>query len=139
MPQPRRHFIQQFALAGVALALGRAHAAPAGAKSAPAQDTTPGYSTFAALVGRAFSVRQEASPTTSLELAEVLRPRSLRGYPNTEKAREQCFTLIFRGEAGQPLPQGIYRLDTPGLAGFDAFMSPVDRDGDCYQVVFNRA
>jgi hypothetical protein len=137
MPHPRRRFIQQFALASVALALGRAHAAPAGAKSTPAQDTTPGYSTFAALVGREFSARHEASPTTSLELAEVVRPKSLRGHPDAQKAREQCFTLIFRGEAGQRLPQGIYRLDMPGLAGFDAFMSPVG-GGDSYQVVFNR-
>lgn len=138
MSQPRRRFLQQLALAGVALALGRAHAAPADAKGAPAQDTTPGYSAFAALVGREFSARHETLPTASLELAEVLRPRSLRGYPDVAKAREQCFTLIFRGEAGQHLAQGIYRLDAPGLAGFDAFMSPVESDGGSYQVVFNR-
>lgn len=137
MPQPRRRFLQQLALAGVALTLGRTHAAQAAAKDA-AQGGEPGYSAFAALVGREFNATREASPMASLKLAEVLRLKSLRGYADAAKAREHCFTLIFRGEAGQRLPEGIYRLGTTGLASFDAFMSPVGGDGISYQVVFNR-
>ncbi|MEO7063063.1 MAG: hypothetical protein ABI082_04715 [Dokdonella sp.] len=137
MSQPRRRFLQQIALVCTALVLERAHAAPSQSKDTATKEDALGYATFAALVGREFNVTRETSNAT-LKLAEVVRPKSLRSYPNVAKSREKCFTLIFKGDADRRLPEGIYRVGAIGLASFDAFMSPVGNTGVGYQVVFNR-
>lgn len=134
MSQPRRRFLQQFALATAALAFGRAQLAQAGAKPADG----PGYSAFAPQVGHDFIATRASSATTVLKLAKVGRPRSLKGYPDLARAREQCFTLVFEGDAATPLPEEIYTLSGIGIAPFEAFMSPFGDSGRHYQVVFNR-
>ena len=134
MSQPRRRFLQQFALATAALALGRTQLAQAGAKPADG----PGYSAFARQVGHDFIATRASSATAVLKLADVSRPRSLKGYPDLARAREQCFTLVFEGDAATPLPEAIYTLSAIGVGPFEAFMSPVGASGRRYQVVFNR-
>ena len=133
MSQPRRRFIQQFALATAAFAFGRTGLAQAGAKDVDG----PGYSAFAPQVGRDF-VATGRGATTVLKLAAVRRRGSLKGYPDPAKAREQCFTLVFEGDAATPLAQETYTLSAIGLAPFEAFISPLGDGGIRYQAVFNR-
>jgi hypothetical protein len=134
MPQHRRHFLQHLALAAAALSSGRLLAAP---KASSAKNSGTGYATFAANVGRDFSARASASMTT-LKLTDVVRPKTLKGYPDVAKSREQSFTLIFRVEEGTKLPEGIYTLSAIGVAPFEAFVSPIYGNQRDYQVVFNR-
>lgn len=133
MSQPRRRFIQQFALATAALAFGRAGLTQAGAKEVDGPD----YSAFAQQVGRDF-VATGRGATTVLKLAAVSRPASLKGYPDPARAREQCFTLVFEGDAATPLPQETHTLSAIGMAPFEAFISPIGDGGNRYQAVFNR-
>lgn len=134
MSQPRRRFLQQLALAGAVIALGRAHAAPAAHKRAAVAD----YEVFAAMVGHDFDVTCESSSGV-IKLTEVVRPANLRVHPDPSRAHNECFTLIFEGDPNPPrLPDGIYRIGAGGMAPFEAFMSPVGRSGSGYQIVFNR-
>lgn len=139
MPQPRRRFLQQLAIAATALASTRALRVHAAERPADA----PGHSAFAACVGRDFTATCAPGGTTVLKLAEVARPRNLTGYPDPARAREMCFTLVFEGDAATPLPEAIYTLgaigpDAAGIGTFEAFMSPIGNSGRRYQIVFNR-
>lgn len=134
MSQPRRRFLQQFALASAALACGRAPLALAGSSSVG----DAGYSSFAPRVGHDFMATRASGETAVLKLAKVDRPRSFVGYPDPTRAREQCFTLVFEADAANPLPDAIYTLSAIGVAPFEAFMSPLGDSGRRYQVVFNR-
>jgi hypothetical protein len=134
MSQPRRRFLQQLALATAALACGRAELAQAGTKAVGGS----GYSAFEPLVGHDFVATHAGGTTAVLKLAGISRPRSLKGYPDPAKAREQCFTLVFEGDAAMPLPEQTYTLSAIGAAPFEAFMSPLGDGGRRYQVVFNR-
>ncbi len=134
MSQPRRRFLQQFALASAALALVRTPLAQAGSTS-PLQ---AGYSAFAAQLGRRFTATDASGSTTVLTLAKVGRPRTLAGHRDPATAREHCFTLVFQSDAGTRLPEAIYTLGAVDVEAFDALVSPFG-DGGRYQVVFNRA
>lgn len=133
MSQPRRRFLQQFVLATTVLAFGRSQLAHAGAKAVDGD-----HAAFARHVGREIVATHASGTTAVLKLAKVSRPRSLKGYPDPVKAREQCFTLVLEGDAATPLPEEIYTLSAIGIGPFDAFMSPFGDDGRHYQVVFNR-
>lgn len=133
MSQPRRRFLQQFALATAALAFGRSELAHAGAKAVDGD-----HAAFARQVGRDFVATHASGTTAVLKLAKVSQPRSLKGYPDPVRAREQCFTLVLEGDAATPLPEEIYTLSAMGIAPFEAFMSPFGNDRRHYQVVFNR-
>ncbi|HEX7770325.1 MAG TPA: hypothetical protein VF422_09910 [Dokdonella sp.] len=133
MSQPRRRFLQQFALAGAALALVRTPLAQAASKvPSPA-----GYSAFASQVGRRFTATDASGSTTVLTLAKVGRPRTFAGRRDPVMAREQCFTLVFECDAGTSLPEAIYTLGAVDVEPFEALVSPFGDRGR-YQVVFNR-
>lgn len=134
MPQHRRRFLQHLAVASAALSSGRLMAAPKSQKTATI-DT--GHANLAAHVGRDFSA-QSTTTTTTLKLTDVVRPKTLKGYPDLAKSRAQSFTLIFRGDEETKLPEGTYTLSAIGVAPFEAFMSPIHGNQRDYQVVFNR-
>ena len=133
MSQPRRRFLQQFALATAALAIVRAPLAQAAA-TVPSQ---MGYATFAAQVGRRFTATDASGSTTVLTLAKVSRARALSAQRDPALAREHSFTLVFECDAGTSLPEAIYTLGAVDVESFEAFVSPFG-DAGRYQVVFNR-
>jgi hypothetical protein len=133
MSQPRRRFLQQFALASAALALIRTPLAQAGSTAT----SQAGYSAFAAQVGRRFTATDASGTTAVLTLAKVARPRTLAGHRDPAMAREHSFTLVFECDAGTRLPEAIYTIGAVDVAAFDALVSPFG-DGGRYQVVFNR-
>ena len=67
-----------------------------------------------------------------MELIEVIDRRST--------PRQEQFSLIFRAQQDEPLPQGTYRLEHDRLESGELFLVPVSKDdrGVCYQAVFNR-
>lgn len=134
MPQHRRRFLQQLAVATAVVASARVSRAYAG----PDWKDGPRLDAFTGRLGADFTATHGSGATTVLKLAEVARPRSFAGYPDPVRASELCFTLVFDCDAGAALPEAIYTLDAPGIASFEAFMSPVGKSGRRYQVVFNR-
>ena len=55
-------------------------------------------------------------------------------------ARQEQFSLVFRGPAQPVLPQTIYQLEHEGIGLFNIFLVPVGRDnlGAYYEAIFNR-
>ncbi len=137
MPNDRRRFLGHAAVAAAGLlTLGRsgfALAASSGGSGAF------GLATLQRMVGQAFTLEREHGAAVSLQLVQVVPLRTTSGYADAERAREQCFTLVFRGTREVPLAEGIYEFSSEGLASFSAFISPIRGDGVSYQAVFGRA
>jgi hypothetical protein len=55
-------------------------------------------------------------------------------------ARQEQFSLRFRGDRNQVFPQRIYPMKHDSIGDFDLFLVPVGRDetGTFYEAVFNR-
>jgi len=132
MSQPRRQFLRLAGAAAAVLAFGRTPLATASAAAGN------GFSSFAPRVGRTFRVSREGGPAHDLVLAKAVPLANAKGYPDERKAREQCFTLVFRSAEASDLAEGVYAFDAPGVRSFEAYMSPINGDGRSYQVVFNR-
>ena len=82
---------------------------------------------FQALVGAPFQLRAGPGPLDTV-LAEV----SVHHSPGLEG-----FSLLFQGPPEPVLPQGTYRVASPGFGECDLFLVPV-RAGTTYQAVFSR-
>jgi uncharacterized protein DUF6916 len=54
--------------------------------------------------------------------------------------RQEQFSLRFRGDRNQVLPQRIYPMKHDSIGEFDLFLVPIARDegGTYYEAVFNR-
>lgn len=89
-----------------------------------------GFQSFAAELNSRFLTR--SGPGQSLELVEATRKDSTAGH----------FSLLFRGDATQPLDQNTYRFEHARLGRFEMFIVPVGRPGEThcyYEAVFNRS
>lgn len=55
-------------------------------------------------------------------------------------ARQEQFSLRFRGDASQVFPQRIYPIKHDSIGDFELFLVPIARDdsGTYYEAVFNR-
>ena len=55
-------------------------------------------------------------------------------------ARQDQFSLVFRGPVAPILPQTVCRLEHDVIGSFDIFLVPVGRDslGVYYEAIFNR-
>jgi hypothetical protein len=97
-----------------------------------------GRTTFDKCVGQSFKL--DAGAVRSLTLFKV---RALRfGQPATQPpAGQDSFSLLFRGPANQPLPQGVYTLDHRSTGKFTVLLAPMRPEPDAryYEVIFNRA
>jgi hypothetical protein len=53
--------------------------------------------------------------------------------------RRAPFSVLFRGPAARPLPQGIYRVEHERLGALDIFIVPIGPDGGGmgYEAIFN--
>ena len=88
-----------------------------------------GFLTFAAELNSRFVTR--SGPSQSLELIEATRSDSTG----------QQFSLLFRGDAIQPLDQNTYSFQHPRLGRFEMFIVPIGRPAGThcyYEAVFNR-
>ena len=92
---------------------------------------TLSYEEWAAQVGTKFTVTDASAPL-DLELAEITERRST--------ARQEYFSLIFRGAREFVLPQRIYRLEHEQLGAGELFLVPVGATETAaeYEAAFNR-
>ncbi len=90
----------------------------------------PSRSAFAGCVGNTFRIRASEDRAETVTLIEVQELRS-------SGPREQ-FSVIFRGDQGDHLPQKTYRMEHEKLGPMDLFLVPVgpDDEGMLYQAVF---
>jgi hypothetical protein len=90
------------------------------------------HATFAAHVNSTFKVVNNNAVVTELQLVEVSEFK--------ESPRNESFSILFRGPAGSPLPQGRYEFDHNAIGSFPLFIVPVAKDdqGLVYEAVFNR-
>jgi hypothetical protein len=86
--------------------------------------------------------RIQLSPVTAMEveLVEVTEKGVLDGQQRLTAARQERFSLVFRGPPEERLQQGMYQMQHDQLGAFDLFLVPVGRDhyGVYYEAVFNQ-
>lgn len=92
----------------------------------------PTHAQFAASLNQAFEIKLDSGKSLNLVLAEVSELR--------ESARQERFSLIFKGLGDALLEQHLYSLQHQTLGAFEIFLVPVGSapDGFLYQAVFNR-
>lgn len=90
------------------------------------------HENFAALLNTKFKVEREDGPNIELHLEEVSELKV--------SARQEEFSIVFRGPGDTALGQGIRRLNHEQMGEFDLFLVPISRDaeGYRYESVFNR-
>ncbi len=86
---------------------------------------------FADSLNTTFKVVDEPSDPIDLELTQVSERRAT--------ARQEVFSILFRGPADRMMPQQIHRLKHDRLGELDLFLVPIgkDRAGVYYEAVFN--
>jgi hypothetical protein len=78
------------------------------------------HGTYAPLVGNVFDVRDADGGSVPVELVNATE---LPG-------RGECFSLVFRAQAGVPLDQRTYRVEHGTLGGFLLFLVPIGQADD---------
>ena len=75
-----------------------------------------------------------------VELVEVTEKGAADGRQPWATARQERFSIVFRGPREKPLQQGMYQLQHDQLGALELFLVPVGRDheGLYYEAVFNR-
>jgi hypothetical protein len=78
-----------------------------------------------------FHVQHEREGVVELELIEVSDLQ--------RTARQEIYSIVFRGPLNQPLGQGMYQIEHVGLETGALFIVPIAReeDGYRYEAVFN--
>lgn len=90
--------------------------------------------TFTGHVDQSFSLQGPDGETRELELAEA---RTMGSPPKGDK--RHAFSLVFRCDDPEPLPQQIYTVEHEELGALELFLVPVGPDGDDemrYEAVF---
>ena len=92
-------------------------------------------STFLPLIGAEFSLSVEPEG----EVQAKLTLASARSLGATNPLGRESFSLVFEGDPGVAIPQGIFWLENPGLGRQGIFMVPISSDSKSrrYEAVFN--
>jgi hypothetical protein len=96
--------------------------------------------TFTSQLNTPFSIHLSPSIAMEVELVEVTEKGGLDGVQRPTAARQERFSLVFRGPPKERVQQGMYQMQHDQLGAFDLFLVPVsqDQDGVYYEAVFNR-
>ena len=99
----------------------------------------PDAATFSAHLNTEFTIFQAPTPLVGVELVEVTEKRATDGQ-QAAAARQERFSVVFRGPHDKLLYQGVYQLQHARLGALELLLVPVgrDREGLYYEAVFNR-
>ena len=115
-------------------------AAPGEAKSVALREI--GFPVFAEQLGTTFIVSQKSVPDVKLKLVKArLTPALHPRAQLAEDARNEKFSLLFRGPAQAALEQNTHAFEHAEIGRFAMFIAPVNlKDGNhaYYEAVFNR-
>ena len=92
----------------------------------------PTHAQFAENLSQIFAIQLGNEEFLDITLSEVSELR--------ESARQERFSLLFKGPGDPFLPQQLYRMRHEKLGAFEIFLVPVGREQDdfLYEAVFNR-
>jgi hypothetical protein len=92
----------------------------------------PTYAQFAESLNQIFEIQLGNEEFLDITLSEVSELR--------ESARQERFSLVFKGPSDTFLPQHLYSMRHKRLGAFEIFLVPVEKEEDVflYQAVFNR-
>lgn len=95
---------------------------------------------FSTQLNTPFRIHLSPITATAVELVEVTEKGVLDGQQRPTAARQERFSLVFRGPPEERVQQGMYQIQHDQLGTFDLFLVPVsqDQDGVYYEAVFNR-
>lgn len=108
----------------------------------PAKGETPmdqlTYSSFSDIIGENFLVQIDSADTMRAELIEATDHTAAAA--NKKAARQDCFSILFRGPLERPLDQGTYTFNHRRFGDIALFIVPVGMDdkGRHYEAVVNR-
>jgi len=134
----RRRFIRDCSLVAATAAAPAALARP-GLRQPGLAGGRSLYEHFATALSTSFIVRV-ASGTVKVVLIEITAGSA--GQPNAEDARNERFSLLFRGAASEALEQGTYFFDHSRIGRMAVFivpLGPADAGASYYEAVFNHA
>jgi hypothetical protein len=96
--------------------------------------------TFRRQLKSIFRIHPPCMPVVDVELVEVTERESADGRQPWAVARQERFSILFRGRCEQLLEQGTYQLQHDHLGALELFLVPVGQDqaGVYYEAVFNR-
>jgi hypothetical protein len=96
--------------------------------------------TFSTQLDTSFRIHLSSITAMEVELVEVTEKGGLDGDQPPTAARQERFSLVFRGPLDGRVQQGMYHIQHDQLGAFDLFLVPVSRDHDgvYYEAVFNR-
>ena len=97
----------------------------------------PDHPAFARHVGETFVIRPPEGEPLEVELVEALALAVREDVP--EGVRKEPFSLLFRAQVQDALPQQIYRIEHGTLGDLDLFLVPLGPDtvGMRYEAVFS--
>src|SRR5690606_28847157 len=95
------------------------------------------YDSFKACEGGDFQVATQTGEPVTLRLHSVDRAPSLISYPDLQRARAGCFSLLFRRGQAVDLVDGMHAFRTSAGDDFAALMPPSARDGHRSHVGLN--
>jgi hypothetical protein len=100
----------------------------------------PHAATFGAQLHTSFRVLRSSAPTVEVELVEVTERNENDGKQPWAIARQERFSILFRGDRNPALQQGMYHLLHDELGDLELFLVPAGQDQNsvCYEAVFNR-
>ena len=92
---------------------------------------------FTPLINQRFRLYTEGQDSLEIELIEVTPLGSDPAHASRTQKREP-FSIVFRGPAGTPLPQRIYRIEHARMGVLDIFLVPIGpgEDGMHYEAIF---
>ena len=100
------------------------------------------FEDFSAQVGASFMVTHPSAVPVKLQLVEASITPSVHPFAHRAgDARNEKFSLLFRGPKAAVLPQDTYQFEHSETGRFELFIVPVggrDSGWICYQAVFNR-
>ncbi len=141
MPNRRRFFVDLALVAAVATTLPSVGGGPAyGNREVPLEEI--GLTAFLRQNRTWFTIRPVTGHEVSVFLDQI-QPTPVAGLaqPSDEDARNEKFSLIFRGFSELRLEQNTYMFSHPRLGRFTMFIVPIgsiDSSGTFYEAVFNR-
>ncbi|MGA1790015.1 MAG: DUF6916 family protein [bacterium] len=92
---------------------------------------------FSPLINQKFRLYTEGRESIEIELIEVTPLGPKHAHASQTRKREP-FSILFRGPAGAPLPQRIYRIEHQRMGVLDIFLVPIGpgEEGMQYEAVF---
>jgi hypothetical protein len=96
--------------------------------------------TFSTQLNSPFRINLSPITAIEIELVEVTEKGGADSQRPSAAARQESFSVVFRGPHDKLLQQGMYQMQHNQLGALTLFLVPVgqDHEGLYYEAIFNR-